>query len=210
MTADRARAQPAAAHGSGRMPAGWSPELLGPRAGAAFRHARRSFLREDRIDMNLLATELGINRVTLYRWFGRREDLLVRILWSLAHLTLQERGRQLIEHGWTRRRVPEVLSLFVLDVLSTPAMRTFLRTEGDLAMRLLTTSEWGFQNALLDHITGMLDDDVVAAVRSTEEPLADLAFAAVRIIESFVHLKRITGEDPDPDRAHRVLHVLLG
>lgn len=158
--------------------------------------------------MNVLAAELDINRVTLYRWFGRREDLLVRILWSLAHLTLQERGRRL-DHDRTRRRVPEVLSLFVLDVLSTPGMRSFLHTEGDLAIRLLTTSEWGFQAALLDHVTGMLHADVVAGVRSADEPLADLAFATVRIIESFVHLKRITGEDPDPGRAHRVLHVLL-
>jgi hypothetical protein len=31
----------------------------------------------------------------------------------------------------------------------------------------------------------------------------------VRIIESYVYLSLITGEEPDADRASRVLHILL-
>ncbi len=50
----------------------------------AFRLARRKFLAAERIDMSALAEELGVNRVTLYRWVGSREQLLVEVIWSLG------------------------------------------------------------------------------------------------------------------------------
>src|SRR4051812_12226684 len=50
----------------------------------AFLLARRKFLAAERIDMSALADELGVNRVTLYRWVGSREQLLVEVVWSLA------------------------------------------------------------------------------------------------------------------------------
>jgi hypothetical protein len=50
--------------------------------------ARRRFQSGERIDRTALATELGVNRVTLYRWVGSREQLLVEVIWSLAARTL--------------------------------------------------------------------------------------------------------------------------
>ena len=55
----------------------------------AFKLARRRFLAAERIDMSALADELQINRVTLYRWVGSRERLLVEVLWSLGHAALE-------------------------------------------------------------------------------------------------------------------------
>ena len=46
--------------------------------------AREQFLLPERVDMSTLADELGVNRVTLYRWFGSRDRLLVEVVWSLA------------------------------------------------------------------------------------------------------------------------------
>src|SRR3954465_14750206 len=56
----------------------------------AFRLARRKFLAAERIDMSALADELGVNRVTLYRWVGSREQLLVEGVWSLGERTLEK------------------------------------------------------------------------------------------------------------------------
>ena len=53
-------------------------------ADAAFRLARRAFLAGERIDMQRLAAELGVNRVTLYRWVGNRGRLLGEVAWELA------------------------------------------------------------------------------------------------------------------------------
>ena len=52
--------------------------------------ARRRFLAGERLDMTALATELGVNRVTLYRWVGSREKLLVEVIWDLGTRTLRD------------------------------------------------------------------------------------------------------------------------
>src|SRR3954471_15826903 len=56
----------------------------------AFRLARRKFRAAERIDMTALAEELGVNRVTLYRWVGSREQLLVEVVWTLARRALDQ------------------------------------------------------------------------------------------------------------------------
>ena len=55
----------------------------------AFRVARGWFLAGRRIEMQELAAELGVNRATLFRWVGSRDDLLAEIIWSLAEPTLK-------------------------------------------------------------------------------------------------------------------------
>src|ERR1700684_2503144 len=50
----------------------------------AVRLGRHAFLAGQRIDMTAIAQGLGVNRVTLYRWIGSRDRLLVEVLWSLA------------------------------------------------------------------------------------------------------------------------------
>src|SRR5271166_5782779 len=60
-----------------------------PDALDAFRVARRWFMAGRRIEMQELAAELGVNRATLFRWVGGRDELLGEILWSLAEPTLR-------------------------------------------------------------------------------------------------------------------------
>ena len=66
---------------------GAEPARSGPLE--AFKLARRKWQAAERIDMTALARELGVNRVTLYRWVGSREQLLVEVIWSLAELSLE-------------------------------------------------------------------------------------------------------------------------
>ena len=54
------------------------------RRGRTAARARRRFQAAERIDMSALAEELGVNRVTLYRWVGSRDRLLVEVIWSLG------------------------------------------------------------------------------------------------------------------------------
>ena len=53
------------------------------------RLARRRLAAGERLEMSSLAAELGVNRVTLYRWVGSRERLLVEVLWSMAESALR-------------------------------------------------------------------------------------------------------------------------
>ena len=59
-----------------------------PTALDAFRLARRTFLDGTRIDMQALARTLNVDRATVYRWVGSREQLLAEILWSLIEPTI--------------------------------------------------------------------------------------------------------------------------
>ena len=64
--------------------------------------AREQFLLPERVDMSTLADELGVNRVTLYRWFGSRDRLLVEVVWSLADGMLSEADRSTRGRGSDR------------------------------------------------------------------------------------------------------------
>lgn len=172
----------------------------------AFEAARRTFLAGGRLDMQELAAELGVNRVTLYRWVGSREQLLTEVLWALTTRSFDgyiERA-QLDEP-----RVAALLSMFIRDVLANPGMRRLLDDEGDFAMRVLTGRDSAYRQRLMRLVHDLLAEDRAAGRLTSTVPLEDLAYTAVRITESYVHTRVITGEDPDADRASRVLYTLL-
>lgn len=175
----------------------------------AFKLARRRFQRGERVDMGGLSAELGVNRATLYRWVGTREQLLVEILWSLAERTLSDQLKRVEAEDTAHNRVARLLSRFVGDCLSNPGMQQLLREEEGLAFRLLTLARYGFHPRFVLLVRDLLAEDVAAGRFETTVPLEDLAYTAVRVVESYVHRAAITGEEPDADRAERVLHALL-
>lgn len=175
----------------------------------AFALAKRQFLHGERVDMGSLSQQLGVNRVTLYRWVGTREQLLVEILWSLAERTLADELKRVEAEEADGNRVARLLSGFVRVCLLNPGMRQWQRDEGGLAFRLLTFAQYGFHPRFVDLVHALLSEDVVAGRLQTPVPLDDLAYTAVRIVESYVHRAAITGDEPDAARAARVLHALL-
>jgi AcrR family transcriptional regulator len=180
-----------------------------PTALDAFRRARRTFLDGQRVDMGLLSHDLGVNRATLYRWVGSREQLLVEILWSLTHRTFERLLADPDAVHRARSRSAAVLDAWLRAVIASSAMQAFVQNEGELALRLLTTRATDYQSRLLGFIRGLLADDLRAKRLRTEIPIEDLTYVVVRIIESYVYLSLITGEQPDADRASRVLQALL-
>ena len=180
-----------------------------PPALDAFRRARRAFLNGQRVDMGRLSHDLGVNRATLYRWVGSRDQLLVEILWSLSLRTFEKvlADPAAIQPG--RSRSASVLDAWLRAVVGNSGMQAFVQNEGELALRLLTTRATDYQSRLLSFIRGLLTEDLDAKRVQTEIPLEDLTCVVVRVIESYVYLSLITGEQPDADRASRVLQALL-
>jgi AcrR family transcriptional regulator len=175
----------------------------------AFTLAKRWFLRGERLDMGGMSQQLGVNRATLYRWVGTRDRLLVEILWSLAERTLSDELKRVEAEDPANARVARLLSRFVRDCLSNPGMRQLQRDEGELAFRLLTLAQYGFHPRFVNLVHHILAEDAAAGRLQTTVPLEDLAYTAVRVVESYVHRAAITGEEPDAGRAARVLHALL-
>jgi AcrR family transcriptional regulator len=179
-----------------------------PGATDALRLARRDFLAPRRVDMSAIADELGVNRVTLYRWVGSRDQLLVEAIWSLARRTLDNIAADVTARG--PERVVEVVTRFLEAVIANVGMQRWLAEEGEHAMRLLTRHETGFQPRLIGAIEELLEDEAGAGRLDVSVDLHELAYVIVRIIESYTYLDLITGERPDARRAQPILRMLLG
>jgi len=178
-----------------------------PTAEDALRAARRRFLAPERLDMSALADELGVNRVTLYRWIGSRDRLLVEVIWTLGARALRE-----VDEGVSARgaeRVVQVVSRFIDAVNANAGMQRWLAEEGEHAMRLLTRREPGFQPRLIAAVRALLDEEATAGRLELPVDLGELAFVIVRLIESYTYLDLITGERPEPGRAEPILRMLL-
>ena len=189
-----------------------------PSALDAFRQARRTFLAGDRVDMQALARALAVDRATLYRWVGSRDQLLTEILWSLIDPTIV-RLREAHCHpgpsampgptGPGQSSAAAVVTGTVRAVIANPGMQRFLDREGDLALRLLTTKASDFETRLIALIHDLVRQETMAGRLNPSVPLDDLPYVLVRVMESYVCLGLITGERPDPDRAARVINALL-
>jgi AcrR family transcriptional regulator len=189
-----------------------------PTALDAFRQARRTFQTGDRVDMQALARALAVDRATLYRWVGSRDQLLAEILWSLIDPTIA-RLREAHCHpgppiasgpaGPGQSPAAAVVTGTVRAVIANSGMQRFLDREGDLALRLLTTKASDFETRLIRLIGDLVREETAAGRLNPSVPLDDLPYVLVRIMESYVYLGLITGEHPDPDRAARVINALL-
>jgi hypothetical protein len=174
-----------------------------PDATQALRRARERFLVPERIDMSALAEDLAINRVTLYRWVGSRDQLLVEVVWTLAEEALAQSRASTTARGG--ERIVGVITRFLEIVIGSPGMQRWLSEEGEHAMRLLTRHETGFQPRLIRAVQALLEEEAL------ELPVAldELAYIIVRLIESYTYLDLITGEQPDAGRAEPILRMLL-
>lgn len=177
----------------------------------ALRLAREMFLAGERVDLTQLAERLDVNRVTVHRWVGSRDQLLVEVLWSLAREVLDRADQRARSQTPGAERVVQTVVGFLETVTEHPAMRRFLSDEGDLALRLLTRQDRGFQQRLIGAVEELLAEEQDAG--RLEPPPGverhEVAYVVVRVIESYSYLDLITGETPDAARAEPILRLLL-
>jgi hypothetical protein len=127
----------------------------------------------------------------------------VDIVWGLAEQTLAHVSGEVRGRG--PERVVAIITRFVEVVISNPGMQRWLADEGELAMRLLTRSDRGFQPRLIDWVEALLEREEVELDADRRE----VAYVIVRVIESYTYLDLILGERPDAQRAEPILRLLL-
>ncbi|MEA2210528.1 MAG: hypothetical protein QOF83_476 [Solirubrobacteraceae bacterium] len=157
--------------------------------------------------MSALADRLGVNRVTLYRWIGSRDRLLVEVLWSLAERALGAARAETAGSG--AERIVQVTTRFIEIVIADRGMQRWLADEGEYAMRLLTRHETSFQPRLIAAVQELLEEEARAGRLELPVDLHDLAYVIVRLIESYIYLDLITGQDPRTRSAEPILRMLL-
>ncbi|MCB0857515.1 MAG: hypothetical protein KDB57_05265 [Solirubrobacterales bacterium] len=175
----------------------------------ALRLGISTFMARERIDMSAMARQLDINRATLYRWVGSREQFLAEMIWQLTISSLHRLERQIRSTG--PDRVIDITIEFAAQVIDNPGMKHWLATEGESAMALLTRSEAGYQPRLIGWVEESIDGQVESGYMRLPEGVEshDLAYVIERVMAGFIYLDLITGEQPDAKRAEPLLGMLL-
>jgi AcrR family transcriptional regulator len=178
-----------------------------PDAARAFRAARHRFIAGERIDMSVLAAELGVDRTSLFRWVGNRDALLAEILWSLAVPTFDAADAATHEHG--ADRVEGLLTRFVRDLITADYFRAWITKEPSRALRILTGASTPVHRRLVAIVERLLQEEIAAGRMTTPLPLHDLATVLVRVAESYAYADLIAGERPDALRASAAFALVL-
>jgi hypothetical protein len=163
-----------------------------------------------RLEMRGLAEELGISRVTLFRQVGTREDLLDQALWVLAEASLEAAVQR-----WESRRPagalhsPGTFREFNGIVSRSKGLRRLLDEEPTATIRVITGPGRRVRTGVTGHVEAVLRRDIAEfALVPLIEPGA-LAYALVRLGESFLYADVIADRQPDVDTADQLQRTLI-
>jgi AcrR family transcriptional regulator len=166
------------------------------------------YLRGSRVDVRAIATELGLGRTTIYRWFGSREGLIGEVLVRAADELLEDaRARQ------SRRGALGLLDTFDRinhGLAEAPALRQFLEQERDAALRIITSSAGVVQPHMVRKLTGWIEEEVSDGTYEAPVDPATLAYAIVRLAEAFLYNDAVAGIRGDVERLSEIEAVILG
>lgn len=169
--------------------------------------ARRRFLQSDPIQIPALGAELGLSRATTYRRVGNKERLLSLVLAGLVedtfHLAMSEGS------GTGRQRVLTVLERFLRYLADSEPYRAFLERDPQQALRIVTTSATHVQRTVISLIQALLEDEAHAGDLALPVDAHTLAYAIVRMSESFLYADFIAGEEPNIEKGIDLLGLLL-
>ncbi len=163
-----------------------------------------------RLDMQGLADELGVSRVTLFRRVGSREELLSQALWLLTERTLDVAvARWEAERPEGELHTPGTIRHINAIVAGSAGLRRLLDDEPALAMRVLTDPRGRVQTGIVAFNEELLRRDMDEfGLVTIIEPSA-LAYALVRLGESFLYADVLAARKPDVETANRLQRALI-
>jgi AcrR family transcriptional regulator len=163
-----------------------------------------------RLDMQALAEEFGISRVTLFRRVGSREALLGQALSMLTQCTLEvAAARWEAERPDGELHTPGTGRHLNAMVAQSKGLRRLLDDEPALAMRVLTDPRGQVQAGTVAFVEELLRRDIEEfGLVTLVEPDA-LAYALVKLGESFLYADVLAGRKPDVETANRLQRALV-
>lgn len=173
---------------------------------AIVRAARRLLIAGSAVDLGKVASEVGVDRTTIFRRIGRRDQLVAEALWSMTVSNAWPKCLAAHPPG-TPHRAAEVLTSYMRLLIAEPWFRQFLHRDPQAALRILTTRATPIQARFRSLLTDLLAGEPEPPV---DIDLDTLAQVVVRISESFTYADLITGATPDADTARAVFIALLG
>jgi AcrR family transcriptional regulator len=184
----------------GRPPAATRQELLA--------EATDRYLHGERVELQDVALRLGLARMTVYRWFGSRDGLIGEVIASLGEGLVDTAARRVRRHG--RSALLEIFGRVNRDVAASSALRSYMRREGLGALRVLTASDGIVHPRMVASIERVIRAELAYEADVIRIDPSTLAFAIVRLAESFLYNDAASDIRGDVERLREVQAALLG
>jgi AcrR family transcriptional regulator len=169
---------------------------------------REQFLAGRRVDLTVVARQLGIGRATIYRWFGSRDAVLGAVIVDELE-KLVARHRQAVERTGAAGLL-EVFDRVNRALARSAPLRRLLEQEREGALRMLTSGAGPVQARAVACIQGLIDAEVIAGRYDPPADTGTLAFAIVRLADAFLYNDAAIGIRGDWARLRQVEAALLG
>jgi AcrR family transcriptional regulator len=176
--------------------------------GPIFAAAVDTFVAGQRLDMRSLARRVGVARATLYRQAGNREQLLDQVLWWRARRLLADQV-QASAHLTGTDRLISVIGRVVRAIGADRPVRTFLESEPETALRVLTGSRSTVHQGVAAALENLIDLERGRGAFDTSLDTPTLAFAIVRVADGFLYSNVIADRAPGIGPAVTVIEALL-
>jgi AcrR family transcriptional regulator len=170
--------------------------------------AMHRYLRGSRIDVQEIATELGLGRTTVYRWYGSREGLIGEVLVRAGEPLLE--AARAAAQGTGAHALLDTFDRFNRALAEAPALRQFLQREREAALRVITSSAGPVQPRVVANITALIEAEVEAGTYSPPVDPETLGYAIVRLAEAFLFNDALADVRGDVDRLRDVEAAILG
>lgn len=160
------------------------------------------------MDMQSLARRLGVGRATLYRRAGNREALLDEVIWWRSRRLLT--GQLLAASGLSGAvRIAAVIGGVLRAIERDRPLRFLIEADADTALRILTGGRSVTATGMTSALERLIDLERSRGRFDPELDTAALAYAIIRIGESFLYADVLAGRAPDSGRAITVIRALL-
>jgi AcrR family transcriptional regulator len=170
--------------------------------------AREQYLAGQRVDMSVIARNLGVSRTTIHRWFGSRERLLGEVISDELERLVVSVRRQTATRG--AKGLLELFDRLNRTLSESRALRRLVEEEHLGALRVLTSSGGIVQPRAVAQVERAIADEVAAGRYNPPADPAVLAYAIVRLAEAFLYNDAAFGIRGDHERLREVEAALLG
>lgn len=170
--------------------------------------ALHRYLRGRRVDVQALATELGVGRTTIYRWFGSRDELLGEVLARATDPVID--AARAGARGSGGAALLDTFDRLNRSLADAPALRTFVENEREAALRVITSGAAFLQPHMVARIAALIEEEVSAGAYDPPVEVDTLAYAIVKLAEAFLFSDAAARMRRDVDRLRDVEAALLG
>lgn len=172
-----------------------------------FERARDKWVRGEKVEIAKLAEELGVSRVTIFRWIGSRELLMGEVIWSLCKPLWDEAVAE--AKGTGPDFMAEVAFNIMSLILQAGPLRVFLEQDSEYALRILTSKSSVVQANIVTEACLLMQREMDADRFVPPLPIEDLGYIIVRIVESFIYSDQIVGRQSNLDIGREAIRALL-